>query len=492
MSAVEQRGSEVQNVREALASFLDDYPTYKDTSAIDELREKDYSRLDAQGHIYLDFTGASLYSESQLARHLHLLRANVFGNPHSLNPTSMAMTDLVERARKRVLRYFNASHNDYLAIFTPNASGALRLVGEAYPFDEDARFLLTFDNHNSVNGIREFARTKHTPTTYVPVELPEMRVNETELECLLDEPGPGQTNLFAFPAQSNFSGVQHPLEWIELAQEKGWDVILDAAAYVATNRLDLSRWKPDFVPVSFYKMFGYPTGVGCLLARRDAIAKLRRPWFAGGTITVASVQGDKYYLHDSEAAFEDGTIDYLALPAVEAGLDHLCAVGLKTIHERVKCLTGWSLGELADMRHSNGRPLLHIYGPLDTDMRGGTVTMNFYDPDCRFFDHRMIESEASRARISLRTGCFCNPGGGELSLGISESDLTTCFSQPQKRLTLDDFRHCIDGKSTGAVRISFGIASNFADAYRFVEFARTFTDQRADQEAPGGDTALRG
>ncbi|MFH1864953.1 MAG: aminotransferase class V-fold PLP-dependent enzyme, partial [Candidatus Eisenbacteria bacterium] len=320
MSAAEQRGAEVQDLREALVSFLDSYPTYRDTSAIDELRERDYSRLDAQGHIYLDFTGASLYAESQLTRHLQLLKGNVFGNPHSLNPTSLAMTDLVERARKRVLRYFNASHNDYLAIFTPNASGALRLVGEAYPFSENARFLLTFDNHNSVNGIREFARTKRAPTTYVPVELPEMRVNETELECLLDEPGPGQTNLFAFPAQSNFSGVQHPLEWIELAQEKGWDVILDAAAYVASNRLDLSRWKPDFVPVSFYKMFGYPTGVGCLLARRDAIAKLRRPWFAGGTITVASVQGDRYYLHDSEAAFEDGTIDYLSLPAVEAGL----------------------------------------------------------------------------------------------------------------------------------------------------------------------------
>lgn len=480
MSTADRDVAAAQDIDATFASFLKDYPTYKDTSAIDELRAKDYSRLDSQGHVYLDFTGAGLYAESQLTRHLQLLKDNVFGNPHSLNPTSMAMTDLVERARNRVLRYFNASHNEYLAIFTQNASGALRLIGEAYPFDENARFLLTFDNHNSVNGIREFARTKNAPTTYVPVQLPEMRVEQEDLECLLDEPGPGETNLFAYPAQSNFSGVQHPLEWIELAQSKGWDVILDAAAYVASNRLDLSLWKPDFVPVSFYKMFGYPTGVGCLLAKRDAIAKLRRPWFAGGTITVASVQGDKHYLHDSEAAFEDGTIDYLALPAVEAGLDHLCAVGLPTIHERVRCLTGWILGELAAMRHSNGKPVLHVYGPLETDMRGGTVTMNFYDPDCSFFDHRAIESAANLSRISIRTGCFCNPGGGELSLGISESDLTTCFAEPEKRLTLDDFRHCIDGKSTGAVRVSFGIASNFADAYRFVEFARTFTDKRAD------------
>ena len=481
MSAVDHRELSVRELESARTSFCSDYPTYCDTSGIDELRAAEYGRLDEQGHIYLDYTGGSLYAVGQLTRHHQLLSANVFGNPHSLNPTSMAATDLVERARNRVLRYFNASHDEYLAVFTSNASGALRLIGEAYPFGEDARFLLTFDNHNSVNGIREFARAKGTPITYVPVDLPEMRVEEEALLCLLDEPGPGESNLFAFPAQSNFSGVQHPLEWIDRAHEKGWDVILDAAAFVATNRLDLGRWKPDFVPVSFYKMFGYPTGVGCLLARRDAIAKLRRPWFAGGTITVASVQGDRYYLHDSEAAFEDGTVDYLSLPAVEAGLDHLCRVGLDTIHERVRCLTGWILGELSGMRHGNGKPVLHIYGPLDTEMRGGTITMNFYDPDCNFFDHRVIESEASRVGISLRTGCFCNPGGGELSLGISQSDLDTCFARGDKRLTLDDFRHCIDGKSTGAVRISFGIASNFTDAYCFVEFARAFIDRGAGQ-----------
>ena len=58
-----------------------------------------------------------------------------------------------------------------------------------------------------------------------------------------------------------------------------------------------------------------------------ALAKLRRPWFAGGTITVASVQGDRYYLAEGEAAFEDGTLDYLALPAVEIGLQHIESIG---------------------------------------------------------------------------------------------------------------------------------------------------------------------
>jgi len=65
---------------------------------------------------------------------------------------------------------------------------------------------------------------------------------------------------------------------------KGWDVLLDAEAFVPTNHLDLTAIQPDFVSVSFYKMFGYPAGVGALLVRRSALAKLKRPWFAGGTI----------------------------------------------------------------------------------------------------------------------------------------------------------------------------------------------------------------
>lgn len=105
-------------------------------------------------------------------------------------------------------------------------------------------------------------------------------------------------------------------------------MLVDCAAFAPTNHLDLSKWHPDFVPISFYKMFGYPTGVGCLLVRKAALAKLQRPWFAGGTIRAASVQGEWPEMIESQAAFEDGTINYLNLPAVAIGLRHLIAIGM--------------------------------------------------------------------------------------------------------------------------------------------------------------------
>ena len=151
---------------------------------LDELRRSDFARLDRGGHVYLDYTGGGLYAQSQLREHMRLLESGVFGNPHSINPTSAASTELVERARAYVLEFFNASPDEYVAIFTPNATGALRLVGEAYPFHPGDRFLLTFDNHNSVNGIREFARARGAETTYVPSVAPDLRVDEDLLAAL--------------------------------------------------------------------------------------------------------------------------------------------------------------------------------------------------------------------------------------------------------------------------------------------------------------------
>lgn len=454
-------------------NFLKAYPTYPTTHIIDDLRATEYARLDAGGHIYLDYTGGGLYAESQLRRHSKLLAEHVFGNPHSSNPTSQAATRLVEHAREYVLKFFNADPNEYLAIFTNNASGALKLIGESYPFS-NGRYLLTFDNHNSVNGIREFAHARGASVTYIPVALPDMRVDASQLSLELSQPSGSGHNLFAFPAQSNFSSVKHPLEWIEEAHQHGWDVVLDAAAFVPTSQLDLSKVKPDFVPISFYKMFGYPTGLGALIARKEALAKLHRPWFAGGTITVASVQGDKYYMADGASAFEDGTIDYLNIPAVEIGLKHIESIGYDVIHERVHALTGWLLSNLTQLKHSNGVPLVRVYGPTTAEGRGGAVTVNFYDKDDKAFDHRYIEEQANQVNISLRTGCFCNPGAGEVALQISRVELDVCFTQPthEERLSIDDFRKCIDGKSSGAVRISVGMVTNFKDVQGFLAFAK--------------------
>ena len=463
----------------AYAEFLKAYPEFEATAQVDALRASEYRRLDEQQHVYLDYTGGSLHADSQVREHAELLTHQVFGNPHSASPTSSGMTDLVEQTRRAVLEWFHAPAGEYTAVFTANATGALKHVGESYPFAPGGRFLLTVDNHNSVNGIREFARARGAEVAYAPITFPELRIDRPPLAALLDAADPAADNLFAFPAQSNFSGVKHPLALVEEAQARGWDVLLDAAAFVPTSRLDLRETRPEFVSVSFYKMFGYPTGVGRLLIRNSALPKLQRPWFAGGTVNFATVQGRRHILAPREAGFEDGTLNYLAIPAVAIGLRHLSSVGLDTIQTRVRCLISWLLERLVSLRHANGRHMVRIYGPITSDARGGVVTMNFYDPDGRLLDYRRVEELASLQRISLRTGCFCNPGAGETAEGLTEADVLDAVAE-ESDMTLPRFLTIIThrgGKSAGAVRVSLGIASNFADVLRFYEFAQGLRDQ---------------
>ena len=460
------------------AQFLERFPGYADTARLDELRATEYHRLDVTGDVYLDYTGGSLYAESQVRKHAELLNMHVFGNPHSASRTSAATTLLVERARQAVLDWFNA-RGRYTAVFTLNATGALKHVAEGFPFAPGGRLLLTADNHNSVNGIREFAQARGADVEYTPLTFPELRLDLDRLDASLANADPASANLFAFPAQSNFSGVKHPLDLVARAHEKGWHVLVDAAAFVPTNPLDLRDVQPDFVAISFYKMFGYPTGVGCLLVRNESIAHLKRPWFAGGTVNFATVHARAHILAPGEAGFEDGTLNYLAIPAVEIGLRHLADVGIEAVQTRVRCLTAWLLERLVDLRHSNGRPMVRIYGPLTTAMRGPVVTMNFYDPDGHLLDYRRVEELAGLEGISVRTGCFCNPGAGETAEGITDEDVFAALASSAD-MTLPRFLQVIThrgGKSAGAIRVSFGIASNLADAQRFLAFAERLRDQ---------------
>src|SRR5215472_13881194 len=274
-----------------MGDFHAAYPDYAATARLDDLRSSEYSYLDEGGHVYLDYTGAGLAARSQLAAHTTRLSSGCYGNPHSENPTSTASTLLVEQARAAVLRYFNTAEDEYAVIFTPNATGACRLVAEAYPFGRGSSFAATADNHNSVNGIREFAKAGGARVRYVPLTAPELRVDEAELRTAL--------------------------------------------------------------------------GRGRLLP--------------------------------NESAFEDGTLNFLAIPEVAAGLRWISDIGIDPIHQRVCCLAGWLIDSLTRLKHSNGVPLVRLYGPPSVLARGGTVTLNFLDPDGRPVDERAVSRDASAA-----------------------------------------------------------------------------------------------
>jgi selenocysteine lyase/cysteine desulfurase len=146
------------------------------------------------------------------------------------------------------------------------------------------------------------------------------------------------------------------------------------------------------------------------------------------------------------------------------------------------CLTSWLIDNLLSLRHSNGQPVIELYGPHHCQMRGGTLALNVLSPDGVIFDERIIDRKACALRLSLRTGCFCNPGAGERAFNIPEQALLTNLDQNTARpaLTMDDFLARIGLQSAGAVRVSLGLVSNFADVYRCLQFFESFVDTLPD------------
>ena len=439
------------------------------------LRAREFARLDARGEVYLDHTGSALYPDSLVRAHAELLRGSVLGNPHSDSPASRASTGAIDEARAAVLRFLDADPAEYEVCFTANCSGALRLVGEAFPFGHGSRFVLSADNHNSVNGIREFAARSCSAVRYVPLD-GELRLRG--VERALAEADPRYPHLFAFPAQSNFSGVRHPLRLVREARERGFHVLLDAASYVPTSPLSLRRTPADFVALSFYKMFGYPTGIGALVARRDALRMLVRPWFAGGTVDFVSTQTGTHLLRDGAEGLEDGTPSFLAAPAVTAGLAWMEEVGMERLSAHVASLTRVLLHSLWALRHPCGAPLVAVHGPLGMEARGGTVALNLLRPDGSVVDYRVVEARAREAGISVRGGCFCNPGAAEHAFGFAPEDSARCFAAAAAQgFDLDRLRACMRGRPVGAIRVSLGMCNVEADVTRFVDLLAELRDE---------------
>lgn len=221
---------------------------------------------------YVDHAGATQYSEKQMQQICAHLTSSIYCNPH----TSKATEDLVDQVRYKVLSHFNTTTDDYSVVFTSGTTASLKLVAETFNFDATGSFVYLRDNHTSVLGMREVVQTTHTKC----LERNELFANR----CVDDVPA---NSLFVFPAQCNFNGFKYPLELISRLQGTSNFVCLDAASFVATNYLDLKKYRPDFVCISFYKIFGYPSGLGALLVSKRGEPMLQKRYYGGGTVKIS-------------------------------------------------------------------------------------------------------------------------------------------------------------------------------------------------------------
>ncbi|XP_042331867.1 molybdenum cofactor sulfurase [Sceloporus undulatus] len=446
------------------------------------LQQRECARLG--GITYLDHAGTAVFPQSLLKAFTDDLSENVYGNPHSKNISSKLTYDTIEHVRYRILQHFNTTVEDYTVIFTSGSTTALKLVAEAFPWmpetlqDPGSRFCYLTDSHTSVVGMRGITTAMNV--LFIPVKPKEMLSGTNDM--VAEEKSTRTPHLFCFPAQSNFSGTKYPLAWIqkiksgELCPVKvqgKWFVLLDAASYVSTAPLDLSVHQADFVPVSFYKIFGFPTGLGALIVKNEVASCLKKTYFGGGTAAAYLAEEDFYSPRQSMAErFEDGTISFLDIIALKHGFDVLERLtgGMENIKQHTFALAHYTYTVLSTLRYANGAPVVHIYSDTDfssPDIQGPIINFNVLDENGEIIGYSQVDKLAGLYNIHMRTGCFCNTGACQQHLGISSDDIKKNL---QAGHVCGDDIDVIDGCPTGSVRISFGYISTFEDAQAFLKF----------------------
>ena len=415
--------------------------------------------------------------------------SNLYGNPHSASLSSQRTTRRIDDTRLKVLKFFNADPEHFDVVFTANATAGTKLVASALR-DREGGFWYGCHSavHTSLVGVREMAARGHT------CFLDDGQVEEW-ISRMGDSDGDDDdtVRLFAYPGQSNMSGYRLPLKWCasvrEAAQRSGRRIytLLDAASLASSCpiHLDDPLTSPDFLVVSFYKLFGFPD-LGALIVRKDSTEVLQsQRYFAGGTVDMVISGNEPWHamkessLHDR---LEEGTLPFHNIIALESALDTLKRLfgSMGNISRHTIALTSMLYERMSSLRHGNGLPVCEIYTsrPVDPGKaghQGAIVSFNLRNSLREWIGKSDVEKLAAVKNIELRTGTLCNPGESARYLGLTPAEMKANFAQGQR---CGDDHDILGGKPTGAIRVSLGAMSSARDVDTFIKFLQEFYVER--------------
>ncbi len=316
--------------------------------------------------------------------------ANVHRGVHAL---SMESTERYEDARAKVAAFINAAHAECL-IWTRNTTEAINVVANSWGEDNikpgDEIVVTALEHHSNLVPWQQVAR-KHGAKVRI---LPLTEDHTLDMDAAEEIIGP-RTRLLAVTQASNSIGTIVPVkELAKKARAVGAAVLVDGAQSVPHMPVDVQDIDCDFMAFSGHKMLG-PTGIGGLYVKRDVLEQMN-PFLTGGEMVLAVSYEDATW-NDLPMRFEAGTPNIADAIGLGAAVDYLQELGMENVREHEIALTKYALDAFKELEEE-----LDVYGPNDTEMRGGIVS--FHHPDVHPHD---LGTVLDRRGIAIRTGHHC-------------------------------------------------------------------------------------
>lgn len=386
--------------------------------------------------------------------------------------------------RKRIMEFLNISSNDYSMVFTSNKSSAFKIVSEVYPFQTSRKLLTVYDyKSEAVDAIVSGSEKRGAKIMSAEFKWPRMRIHSVRLRKIMERKRKKKKmrGLFVFPLQSPTTGASYSYQWMSIAQENGWHVLLDACA-LGPKDMDsfgLSLIKPEFLICSFYKVFGEnPTGLGCLFVKKSIVSIIEDSTCVGiATLVPAKNLSSQFEEENSSGTDQEKgqspessnqivvhdkkNIEY-------RGLDHVDSLGLMQISTRTRCLINWLINGLTKLEHPNTEtksPLVQIYGPRIRFDRGPALAFNVYDWKGEKVEPSLVQKLSDRNNISLSQGVLHQIWFADKYAEEKEKVITVGGAKKTKGL-----------QEIPVVTAAITYLANFEDVYRLWAFVARFLD----------------
>ena len=313
-------------------------------------------------------------------------------NAHRANHTlADEATTALEGARERISSYFGTSPDQM--IYTSGATEAINLVAYGWARENlsegDVVVLTEMEHHADIVPWQQMSVDIGIEVRYVPIDIESYTLDMDAFEVALEG-----ASLVCVVHTSNVLGVRNPVEEIiEKSQAVGARVLIDCAQGAPHERIDFDTLGADFVAISAHKMAG-PTGIGCILVRRDAMGEMV-PFMTGGSM-IKRVTTEGSTFQEGHAMFETGTPRIAEAIGWGAAVEWLEQFDMKEMHEHINDGASWTASQMHEI------PGIRVYGDPGREDSSGAVS-------CL---HETIQSQdlallLDEGGFAVRTGHHC-------------------------------------------------------------------------------------
>lgn len=376
--------------------------------------------------------------------------------------------------RKRIMEFMNVSSDEYCMVFTCNKSSAFKIVSEGYPFATSRKLLTVYDyKSEAVDTMVSASEKRGAKIMSAEFKWPRLRVHSAKLRKMVERKRKKKKTrgLFVFPLESKTTGASYSYQWMSMAQENGWHVLLDACA-LGPKDMDsfgLSLIRPDFLICSFYKVFGEnPTGFACLFVKKS-IVSIMDDSTCVGIANLVPENSSLFQMDEGKSPEPSKQIVISGEKNVEyRGLDHVDSLGLMLISTRTRCLINWLINALTKLEHPNTEtktPLVQIYGPKVRFDRGPALAFNVYDWKGEKVEPALVQKLSDRNNISLSHGFLHHIWFGDKYAEEKERVMSGGSVKKSKGV-----------QEIAVVTAAITFLANFEDVYRLWAFVARFLD----------------